>query len=353
MFTISVCMIVKNEQLVLKRCLECVKQFADEIIIVDTGSTDLTKKIAKEYSNKVFDFEWCDDFSKARNFSFSFATKDYIMWLDADDVISQENINKILKLKRTNTTVDIFMFKYEIAFDNNNIPTFSYYRERLLKRSENFVWEGFVHEVIAPKGNVVYCPIAVMHKKEKPAENKRNLKIYNRHIKNGEKLNAREQFYFSRELFYNLKYKQTIVQLKKYLKLQPKFIPNVLDAHAILAKCCLELKQFDEALKWLAKSLVIKCPNAEICCLFGEIFINTNRYIDAIYWYKSALICEKDEISGAFISHEYYNIIPYLQLCYIYYEIGNQKLSKKYYFLAKSVDKNHPSVLFNKQFFEK
>ena len=70
MFTLSVCMIVKNEEAVLGRCLDCVRQFADEIIIVDTGSTDTTKEIANKYTDKVFDFEWCDDFSKARNFSF-------------------------------------------------------------------------------------------------------------------------------------------------------------------------------------------------------------------------------------------------------------------------------------------
>ena len=62
-FTLSCCFIVKNEEKVLERILECVKKFADEIVIVDTGSTDKTKEIAKKYTDKVFDFEWCDDFS--------------------------------------------------------------------------------------------------------------------------------------------------------------------------------------------------------------------------------------------------------------------------------------------------
>ena len=76
------------------------EQIADEIIIVDTGSTDNTKKIASKFTNKIYDFRWCYDFSKARNFSFSKATKDYIMWLDADDVILQEDIEKVLNLKK-------------------------------------------------------------------------------------------------------------------------------------------------------------------------------------------------------------------------------------------------------------
>ena len=71
---ISVCLIVKDEELVIERCLCCVQKFADEIIVVDTGSKDRTKELAKKFTDKVFDFEWDDDFSKARNFSFSKAT---------------------------------------------------------------------------------------------------------------------------------------------------------------------------------------------------------------------------------------------------------------------------------------
>lgn len=80
MITISLCMIVKNEEMVLSRCLESIKDSVDEIIIIDTGSTDKTKEIAKLYTDKVYDFKWTQDFSQARNYSFSKATKDYQMW---------------------------------------------------------------------------------------------------------------------------------------------------------------------------------------------------------------------------------------------------------------------------------
>ena len=83
-------MIVKNECEVLDRVLGSVISFADEIIVIDTGSTDNTAEIAKKYTDKVFSFEWKDDFSAARNFSFSKGTSDYLMWLDADDVVPRE-----------------------------------------------------------------------------------------------------------------------------------------------------------------------------------------------------------------------------------------------------------------------
>ena len=130
MTTISLCMIVKNEEDVLKRCLTSVKSVVDEIIIVDTGSTDSTKKIAKEFTDKIYYFKWIDDFSKARNYAFSKATKEYILWLDADDVILPEDIElmKILKedLKKN---IDIVMMKYNCGLDDDGIPSLSYCRE--------------------------------------------------------------------------------------------------------------------------------------------------------------------------------------------------------------------------------
>jgi len=85
--TVSVALIVKNEEGTLARCLESLHGGVDEIIVVDTGSDDATKSIARRYTEQVFDFIWCDDFATARQFAFDRATGDWIMWVDADDVV--------------------------------------------------------------------------------------------------------------------------------------------------------------------------------------------------------------------------------------------------------------------------
>lgn len=87
---VSVCLIVRDEEDKIYDCLSSVTDFADEIIVVDTGSVDDTVAIAKQFTEHVYHFEWCDDFSKARNYSISKATKHFIFQLDADEIFNAE-----------------------------------------------------------------------------------------------------------------------------------------------------------------------------------------------------------------------------------------------------------------------
>ena len=157
MISVSLCMIVRDEEEVLGRCLESVKNTVDEMIIVDTGSRDRTKEIAAEYTDKVYDFEWKQDFSAARNFSLSKGTMDYLMWLDADDILPRESAAAMLELKRKlPRDTDVVMMPYAVAFDSRGKSTFTYFRERIVKNSGDFRFEGRVHEAIPPAGNVHY-----------------------------------------------------------------------------------------------------------------------------------------------------------------------------------------------------
>ncbi|WP_306481128.1 glycosyltransferase family 2 protein [Bacillus toyonensis] len=101
MITISLCMIVKNEESSLGQCLQSIEGVPDEIIIVDTGSTDKTKEIALKWTSHVLDFEWINDFAAARNFAFQHATMDYILWLDADDVFLKKDYQRLSKIIKT------------------------------------------------------------------------------------------------------------------------------------------------------------------------------------------------------------------------------------------------------------
>jgi cellulose synthase/poly-beta-1,6-N-acetylglucosamine synthase-like glycosyltransferase len=85
---ISVCMIVKNEEKSLDNCLKSIKDIADEIIIVDTGSTDRTVEAAKRYTDKIYFHPWEDSFSKARNQVLAYAACDWIFQIDADEVLA-------------------------------------------------------------------------------------------------------------------------------------------------------------------------------------------------------------------------------------------------------------------------
>ncbi len=100
--TISLCMITKDEEASLGNCLNLVKNVADEVIIVDTGSKDKTKEIARKHGAKVYKFGWCNDFSKARNFSIRKAAKDWILVLDPDEKISKNDLLKIKEIISSN-----------------------------------------------------------------------------------------------------------------------------------------------------------------------------------------------------------------------------------------------------------
>ena len=101
MIRLSLCMIVKNEEAVLTRVLTSAIQFADEILVADTGSTDRTVEIARQYTKHIYHYPWNDDFAAARNFICEKVSTEYWIWLDADDIVPAESITAILKLKET------------------------------------------------------------------------------------------------------------------------------------------------------------------------------------------------------------------------------------------------------------
>ena len=347
MFEISVAIIAKNEERVIGRLLSCVKKFADEIIVVDTGSHDKTVQIALEYTNKVYYFSWVSDFSAARNYAFSCATKEYIMWLDSDDFITSENIEKINKLK-SGDKADTYMLKYDIAFDALGNSIFSYYRERIMKNCELAKWVGAVHEVIPPFGMVTYTDISISHKKIGENEKGRNLKIYRKLIRSGYILNEREEYYYARELYYNGYNNAAERVLKKSIK-RLSYKPDKREAYIMLADLLLKRKKYNLALKYLFEGLKSFLATSEYMCKIAEVLLYVDYlHISAIF-YKSALE-NKYDFSG-FYKREYSEIIPSLALCRIYYQLGDIEQSKEYQKIAKAFNPSDPRVIYNENFF--
>lgn len=354
MSTLSLCMIVKNEQSVLKRCLDSCKGIFDEIIIVDTGSVDKTKSIAKQFTDKIYDFEWINDFSKARNFSFSLATSDYIMWLDADDIIPPQSKKQLLNLKQKLKTIDAdaIMLKYDISFDSNNKANFSYYRERIVKNGK-FLWQDPVHEVIHVYGNIEYREISIEHHKlPNKKYSDRNLKIYESLINKNIKLNARQTYYYARELMFNNQTDKAINIFKTFLVMQDAWVENLISACIDLSNCYKQKQDIDNALLSLFLSFKFDSPRAEICSLIGDIFQDKNNLEQAIFWYKIALSDKINLKSGAFVQQEYYGLYPSLQLCVCYFKLGDIKNAKKYNTLAGKFNSKNASFLSNKNFFD-
>lgn len=354
MATVSLCMIVKNEEKVLARCLDSIQDAVNEIIIVDTGSEDNTKNIALKYTDKVYDFEWVDDFSAARNFAFSKATMEFSMWLDADDVLSKEDKEKFLKLKENiPDSVDVVMMRYDTAFDEEGKPIFSYYRERLVRTNKGYKWKGRVHEAIEHGGKELYSDVAIKHKSIKSSYSNRNLKIYEKQIADGKMLSPRDTFYYGRELYYHKYYDKAITVLNGFIESQQGWIENNIEACKILSYCYIEKNMLYAAINSLTKSFCYDMPRAEICCDIGNVFVKMQDYKTAIFWYTLALTRKDDLKSGAFVSKDSSGYIPCIQLCVCYDRIGNIEKAAEYNQLAGQYRPYSKAYLANVEYFKR
>lgn len=350
--TISLCMIVKNEEAVLGRCLESAADLVDEIIIVDTGSTDGTKEVARRFTDKLFDFPWADDFSAARNFSFDRASGGYCMWLDADDVITEDDRARFRAMREELLPgADVIMMPYHTAFDPQGRPTFTYYRERVVRSDPRFRWAGAVHEAIAPAGEVRWSDAAVSHKKAGAGDPDRNLRIYEAQLARGEALDPRSQFYYARELWYHSRFAEAAEVLTAFLDSGQGWLENEIEACRLLSQCMAALGREEEALAPLLRSLALDTPRAEVCCDMGGWFQARKQWRQAAFWYELALTRKRDDTSGAFVSPDCYGYLPAIGLCVCWYYLGDTEKASAFNELAASYRPEDPHVLYNRTFF--
>lgn len=351
MQTVSLCMIVKNEEKVLARCLESVRDFADEIVVCDTGSTDKTREIATNYGH-VVDFAWCDDFSAARNFSFAQANGDYILWLDADDVVQESEKSELFRLKeRLDGTQDVIMLPYHTAFDEQGKPVFTYFRERILRRAAGFRWEGAVHECITPRGNIVYGRAAVEHRPLGRERSLRNLNIYENLKKNGHKFTPREQFYYARELLTHERFSQAQREFEGFLGREGGWRENRIEACRGLAACLAGQGKGHDAKAALLRSFAEDIPRPSVCCELAGIELAENNVKQAVFWYSLALNLPVDEKGGAFVCRDDSGFTPCLGLCVCFDRLGKTVEAARWNECAAAFRPASAAVAFNRKYF--
>jgi len=159
-------MIVKNEEKYLEECLKSVENVVNEIIIVDTGSTDNTLEIAKRYNAKLFFFKWINDFAAARNYALKQCMGKWILYLDADERLNKESINELFEIIKTKNNTAVFCGVISKDGKGSTSNLMSYVR--LFSNNPNIKFTGAVHEQIAPSlklcgYNFIYSGIKIIH----------------------------------------------------------------------------------------------------------------------------------------------------------------------------------------------
>lgn len=317
---LSVCFIMKNEEKNAARILKKVQKFADEIIVVDTGSNDKTKEIAGKFTNFIYDYVWHNDFAAARNYAFSKTTGDYLAWFDADDDIPDQTIDEINKIKNA-PLADVYYLKYEYAASGTK-PLLTFYRERIIKNCSAAKFKGKVHEAIEPFGKVEYVNACVKHLKTEN-RGKRNLNVYLAALKSGEKLTLRDVYYMGKEYYYNKMFKSAQKLLKKFVFNAKNGELNVKDALLTLYKC-------DEKhnAKYLFEALEKFGADAETLCNAGDYFRKKGDLKSAVVFYESALNCDKPVFTNEFVYEIYYDYYPLTWLTSVYYELKQIEKAK-------------------------
>lgn len=291
MVTISLCMIVKNEEKILARCLDSIRELMDEIIIVDTGSTDRTREIAAGYTDKLYDFQWIGDFSAARNFAFSKASCDYIYSADADEVLDEENREKFRLLKETLVPeVEIVQMYYGNQLSHGTV--YNYDRElrpKLFKRLRSFCWIEPVHETMRLLPVVFDSDIEITHLPENNHAG-RDIGIFEAIIQRGERLSERLFNMYAKELL--------IAGDEQQLRNAEEFFAAAADSgdtapEQMKEALCVAvkaarmrgdyLKMFRYAMKGVTDEGI-----SEVCYELGEYYLEQKDYQEASIWYYNA-----------------------------------------------------------------
>jgi len=273
-------MIVKNEEAVLERCLKSVKHFADEIVIVDTGSSDRTVDIAKQFTKNIFSFEWCNDFSAARNESIKHATGKWVLVLDADEFFMMDNPKQVraaIARLDTRSPASVVFPIYNLSSNSTSGEFMKSSAERMFTRVPGLKYHNPIHEQLTYDGGALKyfsLDIPILHtgyiKETVEAQNKsaRNMSIFEN--MDQEKLKDDPYFHFT--------YANELVDdnpeeaLRHYRICYKHSLPVHSWFHHLLnklARLCMQFDQYSEAWSYIEQGLKLVPDKVDYHCLAG------------------------------------------------------------------------------------
>jgi len=328
--TVSLCLICKNEEGNIGALLEQICPLVEEVHVTDTGSTDSTLQILSEKAAKfsnlhIHHFTWIEHFAEARNYSFSFATQTFVMWVDSDDQL--EDAEKFVHFKQNllgNPNVDAWLFPYIYSRYADGSPCLTLSRERLVRRSTGRRWLGAIHECLDIQG--LRCQqyddvVVVHHDKGKARDWGRNVRILEKEYEKSPN-DERTSFYLGKELFDRMDPRgQTI--LESYLKLPYRYWDNEINARARLSRAYLAQKRHGEAIR-VANEIYHLEPTrnrAEFYWIYGAVEQDLGNYRAAIPWYQRCAECLPP--SDHMVNVEYHTWHPRKRIAECYHALKN------------------------------
>ena len=315
----SLCMIVKNEESVLGRCLDSVRDLMDEIIIVDTGSTDRTVTVAGWYTEKVFAYPWDEDFAAARNYSFEQATMPYVIWMDADELLAAPESEKLALLKQQlaqeQEGVEVIWMGTRLFYQPSHtasavVPVYSERCPRLVRRG-HFRWQGRVHEELnIGVGPALNTDIYIDHRPS-AAHTERNLQILKRWIAEEGKAEGRLVLHYANECFNAHQYQAAAASYEQLLREPSGFKEERITVCLRLSECYRELEEAELRLNSLFRSFSYGLPQADVCCSIAGFFEERKEWDSAIYWYLQAIAQQTMGAGDRSVSHAWYTWLPH------------------------------------------
>ncbi|WP_142339260.1 glycosyltransferase [Bacillus sp. AFS055030] len=337
MITVSLCMVVQNNEATIERCLRSVSSIVDEIIIVDMNSHDRTIELARQFTDNIHAFDGVDEL-EALNVSKSLATKDFILLLNHSEVLLDHDRLNFSKLKQSlNNEVYNVDFDYQIGWNVESKQKTSRLFKRLSSNSSSPNTESFSTNLL-----ITDLPFT--------QNAKENIQIYEQMLSNHINLSTMDLFYYAKELSTNRQHEQSIKYFLKFLRLNQPFEElNILACHYI-ANCYHEFNLKDLETTWLLKSLKYGNTHPETCCRLAYTFFEKNNFDSAIYWYKEATL---NKVNDRLIHHNpsCTTWLPHLQLAVCYDRIGELRLANEHNEFAYQFYPTHPSILSNREYF--